>query len=108
VTDIPERLIGTIRLEASSATPVFVGVARKAAVDAYLAGASDATVKDLDLDPFTATYLTHRGMTKPGRPASRTFWAASTIGTHTADLSWKNRPDPGALSRRRPAAWPAD
>ena len=90
-TEIPKRLIGKIRLETSSATSVFVGIARKAAVDAYLAGASYATVKDLDLDPFTATYVTHSGTTKPGRPASQTFWAASTTGARTTGLTWKPR-----------------
>lgn len=95
-TDIPKRLIGTIRLEASSATPVFVGIARRESIDTYLAGSSYQTVRDLDLDPFTATYVTHSGTTNPGRPASRTFWAASTIGTHTADLTW--RPKSGSWS----------
>jgi hypothetical protein len=90
-TEIPKRLIGKIRLEASSATPVFVGIARKAAVDAYLAGASYATVNDLDLDPFTARYVTHSGTTKPGRPALQTFWAASTTGARTIGLTWKPR-----------------
>jgi hypothetical protein len=87
-TEIPKRLIGTVRLEASSAKPVFVGIARKATVDAYLAGASYATAKDLDLHPFAVTYATHGGSASPGRPASRSFWAASAVGADTASLTW--------------------
>jgi hypothetical protein len=88
-TEIPKRLIGKVRLQASSAKPVFVGIARKATVDTYLAGASYATAKDIDLDPFKVTYVTHSGSANPGRPASQTFWAASAVGTDTAHLTWK-------------------
>jgi hypothetical protein len=87
-TEIPKRLIGKVRLQASSAKPVFVGIARKAKVDAYLAGASYATAKDLDLDPFKVSYVGHSGSASPGRPASQTFWAASAVGTDTAQLTW--------------------
>jgi hypothetical protein len=80
-TEIPKRLIEKVGLQASSAKPVFVGIARKATVDAYLAGTSYATAKDLDLDPFKVTYVTHTGSASPGRPASQTFWAASAVGT---------------------------
>jgi hypothetical protein len=95
-TEIPKRLIGTVRLQASSARPVFVGIARKATVDAYLAGASYATAKDLDLDPFKVTYVTHPGSANPGRPSSQTFWAASAVGADTARLTWK--PESGSWS----------
>jgi hypothetical protein len=90
-TEIPKSLIGKVRLQASSAKPVFVGIARKATVDAYLAGASYATAKDLDLDPFKVTYVTHSGSASPGRPGAQTFWAASAVGadTGTGQLTWK-------------------
>ena len=88
-TEVPKWLIGKVRLQASSAKPVFVGIARKATVDAYLAGASYATAKDLDLDPFNVTYVTHKGSANPGRPTSQTFWAASAVGTDTSHLTWK-------------------
>ena len=88
-TEIPKGLIGKVRLQAASAKPVFVGIARKAAVDAYLAGASYATAKDVDLDPFTVTYVTHGGSASPGRPAAQTFWAASAVGADGTHLTWK-------------------
>jgi hypothetical protein len=88
-TEIPKSLIGKVRVQAASAKPVFVGIARKATVDAYLAGTSYATVKDLDLDPFEVTYVAHSGSANPGPPASQTFWAASAVGTDTPHLTWK-------------------
>jgi hypothetical protein len=88
-TELPKSLIGKVRLQATSEKPVFVGIARKATVDTYLAGASHATAKDIDLDPFKVTYVTHSGSASPGRPASQTFWAASAVGTHAAHLTWK-------------------
>ncbi len=90
-TEIPKWLIGKVRLHASSGKPVFVGIARKARVDAYLAGASYATARDLDLDPFKVTYVTHRGSASPAPPASQAFWSASAVGTGAADLTWKLR-----------------
>lgn len=95
-TEVPTGLIGNVRLRVSSAKPVFVGIARKAAVDDYLAGASYATATDIDLDPFKVTYTTHRGKANPGRPASQTFWAASAVGTGEARLTWK--PESGSWS----------
>ena len=86
-TEIPKWLIGKVRLEATSAKPVFVGIARKATVDGYLARTSYATATNLDLDPFSVTYVTHPGAASVGRPASQTFWAASAVGT-TAELTW--------------------
>ncbi len=88
-TEIPTSLIGKVRLQASSAQPVFVGIARTSTVDAYLGGASYTTATDVDLDPFQVTYVTHRGSANPGRPASQTFWAASAVGTDAAHLTWK-------------------
>jgi len=87
-TEVPKRLIGKVRLEATSSKPVFVGIARTATVDTYLAGSSYATAKNLDLDPFGVTYAAHDGTKKPGRPASQTFWAASATGTGVTDLTW--------------------
>ena len=88
-SEVPDWLVGKVRLEASSAKPVFVGIARKAAVDSYLAGASYARASKLDLDPFKVTYTTHAGAAAPGRPADQSFWAASTTGKDASALTWK-------------------
>lgn len=68
--------------------PVFVGIARKRDVDAYLAGVDRAVVTNLDFDPFSVRYARHAGAKSPGLPASQGFWVASTQGTGTKSLTW--------------------
>ena len=65
-SELPGWVVGKVRLEASSSKPVFVGIARKSDVDAYLAGTSYASATKLDLDPFKVTYVPHRGSARPG------------------------------------------
>ncbi len=88
-TEIPKSLFGKIRLQASSAKPVFVGIARTADADAYLAGVRHVTATDVDLDPFTVTYVPHAGSAHPAKPADQAFWAASATGSGTTALTWK-------------------
>jgi hypothetical protein len=86
---IPNWLVAKARITASSddGRPLFVGVARTADVDRYLAGVAHSTVEDVNFGPFDATYSTTGGTVVPPLPASQTFWAKS--GTRTA--SWKIR-----------------
>ena len=72
----------------SSSKPVFVGIAPKKTVDAYLARVAHDEATGLDLDPFRVTYVHHPGTQAPGRPAGRLFWAASSTGK---PLTWKMR-----------------
>jgi hypothetical protein len=91
-TSVPEWLIGKVRIEAlsgDSARPIFVGIARKKDVDAYLAGVDHAVVEHLDWDPFRVTYEQRAGTRVPADPASQTFWAASARGAGTIDLKWE-------------------
>jgi len=90
-SEVPGWLVGKVRLEATSTKPVFVGIARKSDVDAYLANTSYASATKLDLDPFKVTYVPHPGNAAPGRPAAQSFWAASTTGRGTQALTWKIR-----------------
>jgi hypothetical protein len=88
----PKWLIGKARLEIGSAgKPVFVGIARKRDVDAYLAGVSHTLATDLDPRPFHVTYVARPGTAAPGRPADQPFWAATTSGTGPQSLTWKVR-----------------
>jgi hypothetical protein len=90
-SEVPDWLVGKVRLEATSTKPVFVGIALKADVDAYLARTSYVRATKLDLDPFTVTYVPHAGIADPGRPADQRFWAASATGSGTNALTWKLR-----------------
>jgi hypothetical protein len=69
---------------------VFVGVARKADVDRYLAGAEIDKVMDFDIDPFSLDKSRVSGTVKPKPPATQSFWVAKSSGT-TAKLDWKVR-----------------
>jgi len=70
---VPTWLAGKVRLDVSGDKPLFVGIAPKAAVDA-----------------FKVTYVDHAGTVDPGRPAREPFWAAGVSGA-SKPLSWKLR-----------------
>jgi hypothetical protein len=88
-SEVPDWLVGKVRLEANSTKAIFVGIARKADVDAYLAHTSYTRATKLDLDPFTVTYVRHAGAADPGRPGNQSFWAASATGSGATALTWK-------------------
>jgi hypothetical protein len=68
--------------------PVFVGVAHKADVDRYLAGAEVDKVNDIDTDPFTLDKKRRPGTVKPKPPTTQSFWVAKSSGS-TASIDWK-------------------
>jgi hypothetical protein len=92
VSDLPGWLVGKIWIDASSTggKPLFVGVARRADVDRYLAGVSRSIVDDVHFGPFGVDYVRTPGKAAPGRPGDRTFWAASSVGAHPS-VAWKIR-----------------
>jgi len=77
---------GTIRLEtlAKGGKPLFVGIARTRAVDAYLKGTAHSEVSNIDYAPFRARYARHDGARPPGPPGEQSIWAAR--GEHA--LTW--------------------
>jgi hypothetical protein len=81
---------GELRLTVGSnvGEPVFVGVAPTTDVDRYLRGTSHDLVTDIDFSPFRADYRRLDGDRRPARPASQTFWAASTQGDGRQTLTW--------------------
>jgi hypothetical protein len=87
---VPTSLAGNVRLDVSGHKPLFVGIAPKATVDAYLARVEHTEATNLDLDPFKVTYVDHTGTVDPGRPARELFWAAAVSGA-SSPLSWKLR-----------------
>jgi len=90
---IPNWLVAQARITATSdgGRPIFVGIARRAAVDRYLAGVAHSTVEDVNFGPFDATYSSVGGTAVPAPPATQTFWVRSTSGTGTQSLSWNLR-----------------
>jgi hypothetical protein len=69
---------------------VFVGVARKADVDRYLAGAQIDRVTDFEVDPWSLDKTRIEGTSKPKPPATQSFWVAKSSGS-SASIDWKVR-----------------
>src|SRR5256714_9570990 len=87
---VPTWLAGKVRLDVSGDKPLFVGIAPKATVDAYLARIEHTEATNLEFDPFKVTYVDQKGTANPCRPASEPFWAAAVSGT-SSPLTWKLR-----------------
>lgn len=89
--DLPQRWLGTVRIEADARTAddVFIGVARTSDVATYLYGVAHSTVVDPvgpDGDPVT-TFI--EGGPPSGAPADETFWVASAQGDRRQTISWE-------------------
>jgi hypothetical protein len=69
--------------------PVFVGVAKRSDVQAYLAGVDRDEIEDVDFFPFKVSYDRLAGTRAPAAPASQDFWVAT--GTAGKPLQWHVR-----------------
>ncbi|SDO19219.1 DUF4389 domain-containing protein [Geodermatophilus sp. DSM 45219] len=88
---VVDEVIGDVRVEATAVDPstgVFVGVARAADVDRYLAGVAHRQVDELDPDAGSGTTGEIRGGPPASPPGQQDFWAARTEGTGTQTLRW--------------------
>jgi hypothetical protein len=90
--------LGTVRLEAESVDgdSVFVGIALRDDVDAYLDGVSHAELEDVRVAPFAASYRYFEGTRSPARPGTSDIWAASAEGVGRQTLEWE--PESGRWS----------
>jgi hypothetical protein len=82
---------GHVRIRATGATgaPIFVGIAREAAVDRYLAGVAHSELDKVRSGPDR---YTQRAGGAPGVPPVRTgLWVASASGPGTQTLDWDAR-----------------
>jgi hypothetical protein len=88
----PQSLIGTVRVRVTSADPqkpVFVGIARAAAADTYLARVQHDTVTGRSGDGFQ--YEQHAGAAPATPPTRARIWTAQTTGTGVQTLEWPLR-----------------
>ncbi|MEW6583786.1 MAG: hypothetical protein AB1416_13600, partial [Actinomycetota bacterium] len=83
--------VGTIRIRARGAKPIFLGVGPRADVDRYLHGVARDVVTDLAFDPLTPAYRRERGTRTPARPAAQPFWVATAQGRGERRLTWDVR-----------------
>jgi hypothetical protein len=79
----------TVRIQATSSQPVFVGIGRTSDVARYLAGVRYDRVENVDVDPFSASYVRRGGTAQPGAPADETFWRVKASGAGTQTISWQ-------------------
>jgi hypothetical protein len=89
--DIPgwvEDGLATVRVEAASAKPVFIGIGPVANVERYLANVEHTQITDLKIDPFSVSYRALDGTSKPASPASQSFWRARATGSGQQTISW--------------------
>jgi hypothetical protein len=88
-------LIDNIRIRVtptSAGAPIFIGIARSADVDSYLAGVSHTVITDYwDNDTQFVD-----GSQPDSEPATQGFWAASTSGSGSQTLVWN--PENGTWS----------
>ncbi len=68
---------------------MFVGVARRADVQAYLAGVERDEIENVDFFPFKVSYDRVPGTRAPAPPASQGMWVAT--GTGGKPLQWRVR-----------------
>jgi hypothetical protein len=88
---LPDWLVASLRVTASSDKPLFVGIGRRVDVDRYLAGVSHSTIEDVSYDPFDVSYSAQAGSATPARPATQSFWVKSTTGAVPRTVSWSLR-----------------
>jgi hypothetical protein len=80
--------LATVRIEARSTEPVFVGIARTNDVERYLAGVGHDRVTDFDTDPFVADYESVAGTREPASPAGQDFWRVQASGSGSQTIAW--------------------
>ena len=80
--------IATVRIRAKTSSDVFIGIARQADVDRYLAGVAHEEVTKVNYRPFSASYRLSPGTVAPTAPATETFWVAKANGEGTQTLAW--------------------
>lgn len=80
---------GTVRISASSAEPIFLGIGRAGDVAGYLARVPHTQITDFDADPFKVSSHIVPGSARPVPPASQSLWHAQASGSGMQTVSWK-------------------
>jgi len=83
---VARDMLGTVRIRSHSSTPVFVGIARAAAVDSYLAGVRHEVATRFDAQQ--SDFRLHDGGAPATPPTAKHFWAAQSRGSGIQTLSW--------------------
>ena len=88
----------TVRIRMTGEQPVFIGIALRADLEAYLSDVSYSEIERIDLEDYrkdrvwTTEYADHVGPNAPPLPSDETFWHASVHGEGTQTLTWEIEP----------------
>jgi len=88
VLDVLDTDVRIRATSADSSSDVFIGIARQADVDAYLAGVAHDEVVDLT-DDLEAVHRDRTGTNTIDPPGDQDFWAATATGPGTQQLDWE-------------------
>jgi hypothetical protein len=78
----------TVRIQATSARPVFLAIGPASDVQRYLGNVQHREITDFDTDPFRVTSHGVPGTTTPAPPGSQPFWRVRASGTGTQTIRW--------------------
>ena len=88
----------TVRIRMTGERPIFLGIAERSDLEAYLADVSYSEIERIDFDDYrkdrvwTTEYADHVGSNAPTPPAEMAFWHASARGEGTQALTWEIEP----------------
>jgi hypothetical protein len=87
-----------VRIRMTGDVPIFIGIAARADLEAYLSDVSYSEIERIDFDDYrkdrmwTTEYADHIGPNVPAPPSDQTFWHASVQGEGTQTLLWTIEP----------------
>lgn len=86
--DVPEELLGTLRVRAQSSTarPIFLGIGRTADVQRYLAGVAVSEFTDFRRGEAVFTQIPGHALRRP--PGAEPFWVAQSEGSGERQIEW--------------------
>ena len=91
VTGALETRLLRLRIAATSddaTKPLFLGIARTADVNRYLARVQHDELRDIGFDPFKVVYRRLGTGAPAALPSAQTFWQTRATGTGTQTISW--------------------
>jgi Domain of unknown function (DUF4389) len=83
---VARDMLGTVRVRTDSERPLFVGIARAAAVNSYLAGVRREVATRFDAQQ--SDFRLRHGGAPTAPPTARTFWSAHAVGSGVQTLTW--------------------